>query len=64
VWGTPAQVRDGLLALGAAYGVDEFVVLTICPAFEARLRSYELLAQAFGIGPAANAPAAGDAVVS
>lgn len=66
VWGTAAQVRDGLLALGAAYGVDEFVVLTICPVFEARLRSYELLAEAFGIGPAAGsgASAAGEAVVS
>jgi luciferase family oxidoreductase group 1 len=58
IWGTGEQVRDGLLALGAAYGVDEFVVLTICPVFEARLRSYELLADAFGIRPAAGAPAA------
>ena len=64
VWGTKEQVRDGLLALGEAYGVDEFVVLTICPVFEARLRSYELLAEAFGIGRAdgAAARATGEAV--
>ena len=50
VWGTAAQVRDGLAALAASYGVDEVVVLTICPTFAARLRSYELLAEAFGLG--------------
>ncbi|HUZ72732.1 MAG TPA: LLM class flavin-dependent oxidoreductase [Stellaceae bacterium] len=47
--GDPQQVRDGLLALGAAYGVDEFVVVSICYDFAARLRSYELLAAAFGL---------------
>jgi luciferase family oxidoreductase group 1 len=51
VWGTADRVRDGLLALGESYGVDEFVVLTICPTFEARLRSYELLATAFALAP-------------
>jgi hypothetical protein len=35
--------------MGAACGVDEFVVLTITHDFTARLRSYELLAQAFGL---------------
>ncbi len=49
VVGTPAQVREQLLALGAAYGVDEFVIVSICYDFAARLRSYELLAQAFGL---------------
>jgi len=64
VWGTKEQVRDGLVALGEAYGVDEFVVLTSCPVFETRLRSYELLAEAFGIGRGAGtaARAAGEAV--
>ncbi|MGE3931682.1 MAG: LLM class flavin-dependent oxidoreductase [Rhodospirillaceae bacterium] len=47
--GTPAQVRHRLLALGREYEVDEFVVVTICADFEARLRSYELLAAAFGL---------------
>jgi luciferase family oxidoreductase group 1 len=49
--GTPEQVRDRLLALGSACGVDEFVVLTITHDFRARLRSYELLAEAFGLTP-------------
>lgn len=49
VAGAPEQVRDRLLALGAEYGVDEFVVVTIIHDPKARLRSYELLAQVFGI---------------
>jgi luciferase family oxidoreductase group 1 len=47
--GAPEQVRDRLLALGAEYGVDEFLVLTITEDYASRLRSYELLAQVFGI---------------
>ncbi len=45
--GTPERVRERLLALGAQYEVEEFVVVSICYDFAARLRSYELLAQAF-----------------
>ena len=48
-WGTPDRVRDGLTDLAGTYGVDELVILTICPTFEARCRSYELLADAFGL---------------
>jgi luciferase family oxidoreductase group 1 len=48
VVGTPPQVKAQLLALGKLYAVDEFVVVSICFDFAARLRSYELLAQAFG----------------
>ena len=47
--GDPVQVRERLLALGAEYGADEFVVVTITEDFESRLRSYELLAEAFGL---------------
>ena len=47
--GTPEQVRDRLLDLGTACGVEEFVVLTITHDFKARLRSYELLADTFGL---------------
>jgi luciferase family oxidoreductase group 1 len=47
VVGAPRQVRDRLLALGAEYGADEFVVVTITHDFKARLRSYELLAEVF-----------------
>jgi hypothetical protein len=44
-------VRNRLLKLGAQAGVDEFVVLTITNDFKARIRSYELLAQAFDLRP-------------
>jgi luciferase family oxidoreductase group 1 len=53
VVGAPEQVRDQLLALGADYGVSEFVVVTICHDTAARQRSYELLAEAFGLAPRA-----------
>jgi len=51
IWGTPDTVRPALEALGNLFGVDEFVVLTICPDFASRCRSYELLAEAFGLLP-------------
>src|SRR5262249_34045082 len=48
--GTPGEVRERLRALAAEYGVDEVVVVTIAHQFKARLRSYELLAEAFDLG--------------
>lgn len=53
IHGGPERVRQKLLALGDEYGLDEFVVVTITHDFEARKRSYELLAQAFDLSPAA-----------
>jgi len=47
VAGTPEQVRARLTALAADYGVDELIIVTITHDPKARLRSYELLAQAF-----------------
>ncbi len=47
--GTPEQVRARLLALAEEYGVDELVVVTITHDPKARLRSYELVAHAFGL---------------
>lgn len=47
VVGTPERVRQRLLALAADFDVDELLVLTVCHDPAARLRSYELLAQAF-----------------
>ena len=47
--GAPEQVRDRMCELADLYGVDEIVVVTICPDFEARIKSYELLAEVFGI---------------
>jgi alkanesulfonate monooxygenase SsuD/methylene tetrahydromethanopterin reductase-like flavin-dependent oxidoreductase (luciferase family) len=49
VAGAPEQVRDRLLDLAAEYGVDELVVVTITHDPKARLRSYELVAEAFGL---------------
>lgn len=50
--GTPEQVRGRLLQLGEEYGVDDFVILTITHDHEDRVKSYRLLAEAFGL-PAA-----------
>jgi luciferase family oxidoreductase group 1 len=47
VIGGPQRVTESLEALAADFAVDELVVLTICHDPEARLRSYELLAEAF-----------------
>jgi alkanesulfonate monooxygenase SsuD/methylene tetrahydromethanopterin reductase-like flavin-dependent oxidoreductase (luciferase family) len=49
VAGTPEQVRERLVALAGEYGTDELVVVTITHDPKARLRSYELLAEAFGL---------------
>ncbi|MEM7018541.1 MAG: LLM class flavin-dependent oxidoreductase [Pseudomonadota bacterium] len=45
--GTPGKVKTELEAFAAKYDADELVILTICYDFEARKRSYELLAEAF-----------------
>ena len=58
VAGAPEQVRERLEALAREYGVSELVVVSIAHAFKARVRSYELLAEAFEL-PRADA-AAGD----
>jgi luciferase family oxidoreductase group 1 len=50
--GTKDVVRDGLSAIAAEYGASEMMVVTITHSHEARRRSYELIAEAFGIGPA------------
>jgi hypothetical protein len=44
-------VRPALEELGRQFGVEEIIVLTICPDFASRCRSYELLAEAFGLTP-------------
>ncbi|MYI86501.1 MAG: MsnO8 family LLM class oxidoreductase, partial [Dehalococcoidia bacterium] len=53
IYGDPQQVRERLLSMGERYGVDDFVVVTITYDYEKRLRSYELLAEAFGLEPRA-----------
>lgn len=47
--GTPAGVRAGMEAMGAALGIGEIVVNTIIWDHAKRLRSYELLAREFGM---------------
>ena len=47
--GAPEQVRDRLRALAVEYGAEELVVVTITHDFKARLRSYQLLAEAFDL---------------
>ncbi|HKF73142.1 MAG TPA: LLM class flavin-dependent oxidoreductase [Stellaceae bacterium] len=51
VIGAPEQVKARIVELAERYGVDEIVAVTICHAFAPRLRSYELLAQAFALQP-------------
>lgn len=47
--GSPEQVRGRLLQMGAEHGVDDFVALTITYDQADRVKSYELLAKAFGL---------------
>jgi len=49
ILGAPARVRDDLEALAAEYGVDEVLAVTITHDHAARVRSYELLAEAFAL---------------
>jgi alkanesulfonate monooxygenase SsuD/methylene tetrahydromethanopterin reductase-like flavin-dependent oxidoreductase (luciferase family) len=51
VLGTPEQVRAGIEAAAAEYGAEEVIVVTITWDHEARRRSYELIAAAFGLTP-------------
>jgi luciferase family oxidoreductase group 1 len=49
VVGAPDRVRDALVALAGQYGVEELMVVTVCHDPRARVRSYELLAEAFDL---------------
>jgi luciferase family oxidoreductase group 1 len=50
VIGDPDQVRAGIEEVAHAYGAGEVIAVTITYDHEARRRSYELLAEAFGLG--------------
>ncbi len=50
LFGTGDAVAERLRRLAAGYGVEEIAVLTTMHSPAARLRSYELLAGAFGLG--------------
>ena len=51
VSGTPEQVHVQLTKIAEDYAVDEVAAVTITADFEDRLRSYELLAEAFELTP-------------
>ena len=57
VVGAPGAVRAGLEGVAAEYGADELLVVTITHDHGARLRSYALIAEAFGLGAAPRAAA-------
>lgn len=46
IWGTPAQLGPRLEALAAQHGVDELMITTPLGAYEERLSSFQLLAEA------------------
>jgi luciferase family oxidoreductase group 1 len=47
--GAPATVKSGIEALANIYGADEVMIVTITYDHAARRRSYELIAEAFGL---------------
>jgi alkanesulfonate monooxygenase SsuD/methylene tetrahydromethanopterin reductase-like flavin-dependent oxidoreductase (luciferase family) len=47
--GSPPPVRTGIEALAAEYGADEVMLVNILYDHDARIRSYELVAEAFGL---------------
>jgi luciferase family oxidoreductase group 1 len=47
--GDPGMVRDGLLRLAEHTGVDEIMTVTVTHSWEARRRSYELVADVLGL---------------
>ncbi|MEX2372605.1 MAG: LLM class flavin-dependent oxidoreductase, partial [Dehalococcoidia bacterium] len=56
--GDPEAVRERLVALAEAFEVDELMLLTITYDFAHRLRSYSLIADAFGLTPRFESPVA------
>jgi luciferase family oxidoreductase group 1 len=48
--GDPDKVRAGIEEVARAYGAEEVMVVTIVHDHAARRRSYELIAEAFGLG--------------
>jgi luciferase family oxidoreductase group 1 len=61
VIGSPATVRTGIEEVAARYGAEEVIVVTITWDHAARRRSYELIADAFGLAGLDEEPAAAHA---
>jgi alkanesulfonate monooxygenase SsuD/methylene tetrahydromethanopterin reductase-like flavin-dependent oxidoreductase (luciferase family) len=53
--GSPAEVRIGLDEVATLYGADELMLVNIMPDHSARCRSYELIAQEYGLVSTAEA---------
>jgi luciferase family oxidoreductase group 1 len=51
VIGTPDRVKEQLIRLGEEYHVDEILINSPIHDEQARIRSYELIAEAFGMKP-------------
>ncbi len=49
--GTPEKVRAEIETVASEYGAEEVIVVTITYDHQARRRSYELIAEAFGLTP-------------
>jgi luciferase family oxidoreductase group 1 len=49
VLGSPETVRAGLETIAGEYGAGEVILVTVTHSYAARKRSYELIAQAFGL---------------
>ena len=58
VIGAPETVRPGLEHVADLYGAEEVIVVTITHDHQARVRSYELIAEAFGLSPVKDGTAA------
>jgi luciferase family oxidoreductase group 1 len=51
ILGAPEKVRADIETVASEYGADEVIVVTITHDHQARRRSYELIAEAFGLEP-------------
>jgi hypothetical protein len=47
--GTPEVVKDGIEVIAAEYAADEALIVNIVYDHSARKRSYQLIADAFGV---------------
>jgi luciferase family oxidoreductase group 1 len=61
VLGSPDKVRAGIEEVAREYGADEAIVVTITHEHAARRRSYELIAEAFGLPAGRGGALAGSA---
>lgn len=64
ITGAPAMVRERLDELLTLSGADELMAMTNVHAFEDRMRSLELLAEAFHLEPSDGPQAAAGAAAS